>query len=641
MCGIAGFIRISGIQSKREFLLSAMHNRIAHRGPDGYGIWQSADGSVNLTHRRLSIIDTSSAGAQPMFDTNQTVVITFNGEIYNHLALRAELEHRGYLYHSKTDTETILYAYKEWGIACLEKLEGMFAFALYDVQKDELYLVRDRIGIKPLYFSLQNNHYSFASEIKALWPLPWIEKKINYTALYHYLTLLVTPAPLTLYQGIYKLPAGFYIKIAADRSITATQWYHLKAMQLTANTEEQYQEQLDTLLQHAVHKRLMADVPLGVFLSGGIDSSLITALMARETGLVKTFNVAFKNDAHNDERRWAQRVARHCATQHHEIEIDEQDAFNFFEKMVNHQDEPLGDPVCIPLYFVAKLLKDSGVTVALVGEGADELWCGYPSYLPYLRITPFFAATQHLPKNIRSTLARGLHPWLKHKQYHADLVNRWSHNHHPFYTSALAFPEIIKKDLWCAVHQNEADPIVQMFFAGMHHDTDSYALLDFFYRELTQQIPTADTVNRMAYMELKHRLPELLLMRVDKMTMATSVEARVPFLDHTLVEFALGVPQKYKYRHGQTKYLLKKVGERYLPHDILYRKKVGFGAPTTRWLSTGRYFKPYFADQLAGKRPLLQEFIDMSKLDEIYLKAPHDPRCAPQIWALQNLIAFL
>lgn len=646
MCGLAGYCNLS---NKRfcldEPLLQAMQKKMVHRGPDGFGIWKSEQHQIGLVHRRLSIIDLSDAGLQPMLDKEQTVVVCFNGEIYNHQILRTELISLGYRYSSQTDTETILYAYKTWGIDFIHRLEGMFAIALFDIQKNELYLIRDRIGIKPLYFSLQDSILSFASEIKALWSLPWVEKKIKPSALYHYLTYLVTPAPMTLYDGIYKLPAGYYLKCDAQRNYSFHQWYDpvihgQKYDQAFCNDEQFCIDNIRSLLRTSIKKRMMADVPYGVFLSGGIDSSLNVALMAEQTDRVKTFNIAFSDGPEYNEVEWARRVARHFNTEHHEMIISEREAFEFFEKMVYHQDEPIGDCVCVPLYYVSQLLKNSGVTVVQVGEGSDELFCGYDSYARYLKLYRYWKPTQQLvPSIIKKGLYRGASRLFPEKKSRLSLLQNWAENRELFWGGVFLFSELWKKDIVINCFEETEDPVVEKMCKGLHC-FDSYNLVTYHRDRLMHRDPQADIFKMMSYLELKHRLPELLLMRVDKMTMATSVEARVPFLDHKLVEFALQMPMHLKYRNGTTKYILKKACEGILPHDIIYRKKVGFAAPTTRWFKHGSYFKVYLRDMLATKKTVWNEYVDCEAIAQM-IKDNETGAVdySYHLWALQNLLA--
>lgn len=633
MCGIAGYYDLSRQSGEvQQSLLDAMQQAIIHRGPDGFGTWISADKKLGFAFRRLAIIDLSENAAQPMSDDEHLCTIMFNGEIYNHQAIREDLEKLGYRYNSHSDTETILYAFKEWGIACLDKFEGMFALALYDDRTRELYLVRDRIGIKPLYFSIQDGVLSFASEIKALWVLPWNKKELSSLALYHYLTFMVSPAPYTIFEKVYKLPAGFYAKIDVEKNITFHEWYSpLKSIsdqEKKAFYDEQFVlENIEILLDQATKKRMMSDVPFGAFLSGGIDSSLNVALMAKHVGQVKTFTVAFSDGPEHDELVWARTVASHFGTDHHEVIISEKEAFEFYEIMVHYLDEPLADCVCIPLYYVARLAKQHGVSVVQIGEGADELFFGYPLYARYKQLydrwwQPY---KKIVPQIVRKAGAYLINPFLKNHVIHKEMLNNWVYDREFFWGGALAFTEYEKKVFFEGIHEAEDDPIIKSIMRKFTQDFDSFHVVDFHTKRLEQIDDAADFCRKVMYLELKQRIPELLLMRADKMTMAASVEARVPFLDHKLVEFLLQVPGSLIFKHGITKYLLKKVARKYLPTEIVDRRKVGFGAPTIRWFEHGSYFPAYF-ERLAQHQSIS------------FLKFCSSPsRQAVQKWVMQNM----
>ncbi|HEX2978570.1 MAG TPA: asparagine synthase (glutamine-hydrolyzing) [Candidatus Babeliales bacterium] len=646
MCGIAGYRFLSAApHALDEIVLNRVQQSMSHRGPDGFRIWHAPDKKTTLVHRRLSIVDLSQAGFQPLFDEEKSIAVICNGELYNHPVLRKELEAEGYRFSSNSDTETILYAYKKWGIACLDRLEGDFAIVIVDMRTNELYLVRDRIGVKPLYFSLQNGVLSFSSEIKALWPLPWIEKNISVRGVSHYLTYMVTPAPLTLYEGIYKLPAGFYLKADANNNVSFKEWYNpldVVAGQSLITNEAQAIDDIESIFSHAVNKRLMSDVPLGSFLSGGIDSSLIVAHMSRTSDMVKTFNVSFSDGPEYSEVEWARKVATQFKTDHHEITISEKEAFEFFQSMVYHQDEPLADCVCIPLYFVAKLLRDSGVTVVLVGEGSDELFCGYTTYAQYVDTYNKYwsPATKYVPGVIKTGVYGLAKRAIAHKPHRLSLVQQWAQGRNLFWSGAIAFPELLKKEVFDAAAHAPYDSILQAIYPGFDQEADSYAIVDYHLKQVDERAPHLDFLNRMIYLEMKQRLPELLLMRLDKMAMATSVEGRVPFLDHELVEYAFRIPQALKYKNGITKYILKKVAERSLPQDVVYRKKVGFAAPTMRWFKEGSYFKPYFQEMLVKKRAEWGAYINFDAMERMYKQnAAGQRECAVQLWTLQNLIA--
>ncbi|MCK4265291.1 asparagine synthase (glutamine-hydrolyzing) [Candidatus Babeliales bacterium] len=654
MCGIAGYISTISTSSKiDEKLLYNMQKALVHRGPDDGGIWKSDFFGIGLAHKRLSIVDLSIMGRQPMSDRNENITVSFNGEIYNHRELRKELEALGYKYFSNTDTETLIYAYKEWGIDFIHKLDGMFAISLFDKENNELYLIRDRIGVKPLYFSTQGGFLSFASEIKALWELPWIYKDINNLAVYHYLTFLVSPAPMTLYKGIYKLPAGFYLKVGSDRKLTFSEWYNPLKVEVSdshkLNDKFYCIDVVREILRDSIKKRMMSDVPFGVFLSGGIDSSLNVALMSEFTTKVKTFNVVFEDGLEYDERKWAKKVSDRFGTEHHEIVVTEKEAFEFYEKMVYHQDEPLADWVCMPLYFVSKLAKDSGVTVVQCGEGADELFCGYDAYGHYLDIyKKYWKPSQYLiPKPIKKVLYSSISRMFPHKGF-VDHIRNWAESRNLFWSGAVAFKENAKNQFFLNKEFAE-DDIVSQIYSGMSQEFDSYSIVDFHLKNLKKLMPNFDYLQSMTYLELKQRLPELLLMRLDKMTMATSVEGRVPFLDHRLVEIALRIPQHLKYipkkstEYGvipaQTKYILKQACEWILPEEIISRKKIGFAAPVKKWFRKGHYFNSDSHKLTASSNnylfnnDFLEGILTKHQLEEADL--------SPQLWNMYNLISFL
>lgn len=647
MCGIAGILNIKQQNFiLDEKLLDRMQQRLVHRGPDHQAIWKSDEHGLGLAFRRLKIIDLSQAANQPMMDKEQSVVVIFNGEIYNYQALRVQLEQAGYTFHSQSDTETIINGYKEWGIDVLYKLDGMFAFALYDFAKREFFLVRDRMGVKPLYFSLQGGVLSFASEIKALWEQPWLNKELNSLAMYYYLTFMVAPAPYTLYQGVYKLPAGFFARVDAQKNIYFNEWYTPVTALSTGEhkdflNESFCLENIHHLLVQATKKRMVSDVPFGAYLSGGVDSSLNVAFMAQFVDRVKTFTVAFEGDPKN-ELKWARMVAQRFGTDHHEVIISEKEAFDFYERMVYHLDEPLADCVCIPFYYVSQLAKDSGVTVAQVGEGADELFFGYPVYAQYKKVYDrFWNPTQkimpHFLKKILCTLGK---PFIANSS-RRELLHNWSTNRPLFWGGALGFNEeqkrAIMKDFSSLSMKQEQDDVVAKIYPQLAQEYDAFSIVDFHLKRLHALDPNADFCKSMMYLELKQRLPELLLMRADKMSMAASVEAREPFLDYKLVEFMYHVPASLKFKNDTLKYLLKKVAQGILPDIIVNRPKVGFSAPTVQWFNNGKLFPEYFK-RLSSTR-MHDHFIPaVAQLDRAYKNS--DTGFAVQRWVLQNLWAL-
>src|SRR5437899_3791851 len=389
MCGIVGVLAFenSRFHATRHYL-ERMRDTMVHRGPDGAGTWISDDGQVGLGHRRLTIIDLSQAASQPMCNEDGSLWLVFNGEIYNYAEIRAELERLGG-HEWKTDhsdSEVILHAFEQWGIECVEKFRGMFAIALWDGRNRELWLIRDRIGIKPLYYSVRNDRVSFASEIKAILQDPAQPREVNEEALYHYLSFLITPAPQTLFQGIQKLPPGTYLRFYEDGTSFQSRYWDVwdHTVPLASVGEEEIAERLLAELRTAVKLRKISDVPVGVFLSGGIDSSTNVALFSEGEGgpPVKTFSIGYDADykSYHNELHYARRMAEFSGADYHEKILTQKDLLEFLPQMVRLQDEPIADPVCFPVYFVSKLARDNGVIVCQVGEGSDELFCGYPSW---------------------------------------------------------------------------------------------------------------------------------------------------------------------------------------------------------------------------------------------------------------------
>jgi asparagine synthase (glutamine-hydrolysing) len=600
MCGIAGFYSLgSSFPENAEKLLLLMQQKIVHRGPDGYGVWACEEKRIGFAHRRLSIQDLSDDASQPFVSENKKITLVFNGEIYNHPELKLKLENLGYRYRTNCDTETLIHAYREWGIDFLHKLDGMFSIALFDSEKDELFLIRDRIGIKPLYFSLQKNKLSFASEIKALWPLPWMDKKISRLASYHYYTFMVAPSPTTIFEGVYKLPAGFYCHVDANKNVNFKEWYSPINCLKTPVEKNYYDEQfcvegVQALISDSVKKRMLADVPVGAFLSGGLDSSLIVALMAKQTSQLKTFNISFEGFAERDERKWARLVASKFGTNHQEIILTQKDAANFYEQMLEQLDEPLADPVCIPFYFLSKAAQKAGVPVVQVGEGADELFFGYKFYEQNRTLyNKFWKNSQRfLPSILRKAAYKICSNSFKNNAARQELASNWANNKSLFWGGAIAFGENHKQSFLVG-NKNSAldDEVVQKIYSGIKQNFNSYSFVERHNSKLSSIVKDPDFALKVAHLELSQRLPELLLMRADKMAMAAGIETRVPFLDHKLVEFALKIPEIVKCKNGATKHILKQAALKWLPKELVYRDKIGFGVPIDKWIFNGDFFK--------------------------------------------------
>ena len=594
MCGIVGILNLRPAASAvDEKILVRMRDAMTHRGPDSAGVWISKDKTVGLGHRRLSIIDLSPAGHQPMSNEDGTVWITFNGEIYNHLALRKELESKGHRYRSHSDTETIVHAYEEWGVDAVKKIDGMFAFAIWDSNKRTLWLARDRMGKKPLYFTEFDGRFAFASEIKAILEHPSVKREICEEALWHYLSFAVPPAPLTMFKGIFKLPPGTHMELAlgeGDARWSFTEyWRPWLPTDAPPRTFDEYADELREKLQESVRRRLMSDVPFGVFLSGGVDSSANVALMSRCMNRpVDTFSVGFEDQAQApyNEIQYARQVAALFKTNHHEILISDKHFFEFAENLAFYQDEPLSDPVCFPLYYVSKLARENGTIVIQVGEGSDELFAGYDIYRNYLRREKMWRLFQSMAGPVQQ-MAAGLGcSFLNPRQ--AMHLRRAADGEPVFVSAALAFYDGEKTDLRGWERSGSSACVAAAAYRG---ENPSMAMLGRLFpganTNALPRIENGDFLKRMIHWECHQRLAELLLMRLDKMMMASSVEGRAPFLDTEIVELAMRIPSSMKIVDGVGKAVLKKAVEPLLPRELIYRRKVGFCGGSGNMLTPG------------------------------------------------------
>ncbi len=622
MCGIVGAFGFKNCSFPiTEPYIAKMRDTMAHRGPDGVGAWISKDQKVGMGHRRLSIIDLSTIANQPMANSDGSLQVVFNGEIYNHADIRKELNQIG-KFQWKTDhsdTEVILHAFEQWGIECLHKFRGMFAIGLWDEKKRELWLVRDRLGIKPLYYSLHDNRITFASEIKALLQDPDQKRAVHEEALFHYLSFLTTPAPQTLFDGILKLPPGTWLRIREDGTTEEKRYWDIwdNAHSLEGVSEDEIAKRLLDELKTAVKLRKVSDVPVGVFLSGGIDSSTNAALFSQgDNQKVKTFSIGYKGSyqSYQNELHYAKQVADYVGAEYHELLLDIDDLMNFLPKMVHLQDEPIADPVCVPVYYVSKLARENGVMVCQVGEGADELFWGYNGWkkeLKYQRI---------MDKPIPAFLKKlGLLPLkLLGRRYsaHYERLRRSSLGQPIFWGGAEAFTQTQKMKL--------LSPRLRKKFKNFTSWEALKPIRERFEKNAWEKTP----LQWMSYLDLNLRLPELLLMRVDKMSMGVSLEGRVPFLDHKFVELSMSIPESMKTKNGTLKYILKKAVRGVIPDEIIDRPKQGFGVPIYEW----------FFDKLGEKtRQELEEFCaktDFLDRDEVFRYIEKGE--GPQVWYLLN-----
>jgi len=601
MCGITGKLHFDPAHPVDETLVRRMNSVLAHRGPDDEGVW--TDGPIGLGQRRLAIIDLSPTGHQPMSNEDGTLWITCNGEIYNHLDLRASLEQRGHRYRGTSDTETILHLYEEHGPGCVRYLRGMFAFALWDGRRRRLLLARDRFGKKPLAYAETPNGLAFASEIKALLQDPSLTRDVDEVALHHYLTYGYVPTPQAAFRQIRKLPPastllwedGHGQETGPSRGcISIERYWTLSYTPKLELGEEEAAEQLLALLRQATRLRLMSEVPLGAFLSGGIDSSTVVALMAEAMGEpVKTFSIGFEDQTF-DELHYARQIAERYATDHHEF-IVTPDALRVLPELVWAYGEPYADSSALPTYYVA---RETGryVTVALNGDGGDEAFAGYERYLATRLATHYERAPRWLREGVIAPLARRLPESTRRK----DVLRRLKR-----FVLAMGDSPERRYARWIILLDNpDKERLYTPQFRTRMAEVDSLALLEQAYAAAD----SPDFVERTQFVDVQTYLPDDLLVKVDVAAMLHALEGRSPFLDHELAEFAARLPADYKLRGQTSKYILKRALRDYLPESILHREKQGFAMPVGRWFR--HELRPVAYDVLLDPRTLQRGMLD-------------------------------
>jgi asparagine synthase (glutamine-hydrolysing) len=622
MCGIVGIFNYSKQMFQvSEPLICKMRDTMVHRGPNDKGTWISPDRKVGLGFRRLAIIDLSRNANQPMSNKDGSLWIVFNGEIYNHREIRAELEEIGG-YSWKTDhsdTEVILHAFEEWGIDCVKKFRGMFAIALWNAKARELWLIRDRFGIKPLYYSSHSGHVVFASEIKAILQDPCQRVSVNEEAFYHYLSFVCVPSPHTLFDGIKKIPCGSWLRICEGGEIYEHRYWDVwdYTTPLINVSEDEIAERILEELRSSVRFRKISDVPVGVFLSGGIDSSTNAALFSEGEGKpIKTFTIGYEGDyqSYKNEMHYARIMAEKIGAEYHERLLTVNDLIDFLPKMIYLQDEPIADPVCVPVYYVSKLARDNGVIVCQVGEGSDELFWGYPDWKMKLRLQHY--DNLPVPLILKKLALESLRVLKKDNKLSYEWLRRGFEGQPIFWGGVEAFTEVQKKNL--------LSPRLRKKFANV----TSWEVLRPIYQRFEKNAWEKTPLNWMSYLDLNLRLPELLLMRVDKMSMGVSLETRVPFLDHKFVELAMSIPESIKTRDGILKYILKKSVKDLVPDELIRRKKQGFNVPMNEW----------FFEQLGSKAYLeLKNFCkNTDYLDWIEVKRLINQGYGMKVWFLLN-----
>lgn len=566
MCGICGIYNFSGSSfSTSSELIRSMNEKLSHRGPDDTGIFLSLDKKTALGHTRLSIIDLEG-GHQPIHNEDGNIWIVCNGEIYNYQTLRQELLESGHRFATNSDTEVLLHLYEEMGEELLEKIDGMFAFALWDDTKKKLLIVRDRLGKKPLYYYVNNDIIVFASEIKAILQFPNIRCELRSESISSYFNYRSVPAPYTLFENIFKLKPGTFITCDRTHPIKEVEYWNVASSREDNSTDFCIQEEsllikkISSELEHSVMARMVSDVPVGAFLSGGVDSSLIVAIMSmNSTKRISTFTIGVE-EKEFCEYEYAKLVSDKFKTDHHELLIKKKDFFDFLPQFIYHFDDPVADPSAIPIYFISKLAKENGIKVMLSGEGSDEIFAGYPSYVNLLK---WYEAKlryfNQLPGSCKKTLFKLLSYTTLDKST-KDVLYKMAYSGSPYSGEATVFNYFEQKEL-------------------LKDIIDTHTLLPHAHNKKEY-----DFVNSMLLFDINTRIPDDLLARTDRMTMATGLEARIPFLDHRLVSKVMQIPQTFKVKNYEPKYILKKVAEKILPGEIVYRKKMGFPIPVGNWL---------------------------------------------------------
>lgn len=592
MCGICGIVNSDRSEPVDPNLVERMTTVLVHRGPDDDGYF--VEGNAGFGHRRLSIIDLGG-GKQPIFNEDESILIVFNGEIYNYAELTTELTQFGHKFRSRSDTEAIVHAYEQYGDACVEHLRGMFAFAIWDRRHKRLLVARDRLGIKPLYFYQCDGFLAFASEIKSLLQIPSVSRVVDPDALKSYLALRYVPGPQTMFMGISKLQPG-HLLVMDDRGVRIRKYWDLEYRTGEAVSSEDYLGRFQELLEESVKLRLVAEVPLGVFLSGGLDSSAILAVMSklRERERIKTFSVGYElpetQQAKVNEFEYARLAANAFGAEHHEFKLTAEDFRDSLSDLVWYLDEPLADDSCIPLYFIARLARKH-ITVVLSGEGADEILAGYGIYKRMMAVD---AAYEKFPR---------LTPWVAQKlasMFQGQVCQRYAR-----------WATLPMEQRYRGVSMGMPAGLQDELLGRQYGQTSGDAA----FRSCIQAVPKKDALNRMLYADAKIWLPDDLLLKADKMTMANGLELRVPFLDHKLVEFASTLPADLKLKGRTGKYLLREAMKNILPKRIINRPKRGFPVPTESWLRGE--LKDFVHDTLLANDAACRSYMNLSVIEKI------------------------
>ncbi len=572
MCGISGLVLTPG-EVVRPSVLEAMAISLAHRGPDAEGIFHR--GHIGLVHRRLKILDLSDAANQPFWNEAQDTAIVYNGEIYNFRELRRELELDGYTFRTTGDTEVLLNAYHRWGAEAFRRLNGIFAFAVLDLRVGSpiIYLVRDRFGTKPLFYSYQNRRLAFASELKPLMQVDWISREIDPQTLYYFLKFSHVPHPLSIFKHIVQLPPGRYLRLQDDGVSEHTFWSASELIHRNGSgngkSEAEWLDDLETTLDGAVRRQLISDVPVGCFLSGGIDSSLLTLASARNGGKVKTFSIGYQ-EAEFDETRYAQQVATSLGTEHHEYIVSAKDLTDLIPELPKYYDQPLADPTVLPTLLLCKNAREK-VTVALAGDGGDELFFGYTAEQILLKLEPLLHFPTGIRRNMLSATRSILQPVLSRVGLRGQQISKLL-DILQFSTRAECFQYFI----------GTFGPMRLDRIANLVKDKPSTVCT--MYESIADELKDVSWPEQIAQVFVRTFLVDTVLAKSDRAGMAFGLELRVPFLDDEMAAFSETLPFEYKYRKGAKKYLLRRLTAKCLPNSIANRKKQGFSIPIRDWM---------------------------------------------------------
>lgn len=618
MCGICGIVNINKAKVSEESI-RAMTTALAHRGPDDEGIY-SVPG-VCLGHRRLSIIDLSSAGHQPLPNEDKTIWVIQNGEIYNYRELRSELEKKGHRFSSHSDAEVLVHLYEEEGTDCVKSLVGMYAFGIWDSKEESLLLARDRIGKKPLLYTYVNGNFCFASEFSALLKSNLIKKEINLEALDYYLTFGYIPAPLTIYKNVFKLMPA-HILTFKDGEIKTERYWQLDYKRKISVTEDEAEREILKLLLDAVKVRLYSDVPLGVFLSGGIDSSVVVGLMSKiYNQRIKTFSIGFDESDYN-ELKYARNIARYFNTDHKEF-IVKPKALDVLPLLVERYGEPYADPSCIPTYYVSKMSKEY-VTVVLNGDGGDELFAGYERYQAMLYSKTIDRFPEFLKKGASSLFVKTIPESIDGRKFVRKIRKFFEATSLPMHKRYIKWIGVFDDDLKRKIYSQDLIASADNFTTGE------------FFKHCLSNSNNLAFIDRLMKLDTLTYLPDDLLVKVDIASMANALEARSPFLDHRLMEFVASLPEHFKLRGLTKKYILKKIAAKLIPRENIHRTKQGFGVPIGQWFRTE--LKGLLCDNLLSSTFLKRGYFNpeaVKKIVNLHLSRQKD--YSFQLWALLML----